>query len=84
MHPDVDQYETSTTHQPLTRSCLLFSLPKPHELPVKECNLESLRGSAPALMLQTQVKGGQIRFQNRCKEEGRVLHLLTLDEFLAC
>ena len=50
------QFETSTTGLTLTQSSL-FSLPKPRELLVKKCNLGSLRGSAPPLMLRTQVKG---------------------------
>ena len=56
MHSDVDQCETSTKGLTLTQSCLLFSLPKPRELRVKKCSLESLRGSAPPFLLHPRTK----------------------------
>ena len=82
MHSVVDQYVTSTTGStPDSERCSLFSLLKPRELPVKKCNLESLRGFAPPLMLRTQVKGGQIHIQKRREEEECGLHLLSHESF---
>ena len=58
--------------QPLTRSYLPSSQPKPHELPVKKRKLESVRESAPALVLPTKVEEGWKQARRRREERGRV------------
>ena len=58
--------------QPLTRSYLQSSQPKPHELPVKKRKLESTQESAPALVLPTKVEEGWKRARSRREERGRV------------
>ena len=54
--------------QPLTRSCLPSSQPKPHESPVKKRKLESSRQVAPALVSPTKIEEG---WKSQGEERGR-------------
>ena len=69
MHSDVDQ---TGRLQPLTRSCMPSSQPKPDELPVKKRKLESNRQVAPALVSPTKVEEGWKQVRSRRAERGRV------------
>ena len=53
MHFDVDQRGTAASESAPDSEMLTSSEPKPRELPVKKCNLESYRETAPTLALQT-------------------------------
>ena len=57
--------------QPLTRSHLPSSQPKPHELPVKKRKLENIQESALSLVLPTKVEEGWKQARSR-RERGRV------------
>ena len=58
--------------QPLTRSCLPSSQPKPHELPVKKCKLENGREVAPALVSPTKIEEGWKQARSRRERRGLV------------
>ena len=57
--------------QPLTRSCLPSSQPKPHELPVKRRKLESNRQVGPALVSPTKIEEGWKQVRRRREERRR-------------
>ena len=57
--------------QPLTRSSLPSSQPKPHELPVKKRMLDSNRQVAPAMVSPTKIEEGWKQVRRRREERGR-------------